>query len=151
MHNVALVLEYFPGRFKHAQVVMIPKKPKAATVNDYRPISIQKVPRKVLERLLNDRGQQYMEENNVFQDEQFGFRRHRGTQQAITMAHETIAQKITKRHEVRVVFRDVKAAFDQVWSTRIRVKLARTGLPPRIIIIFLNDSRSCWDSLHATL
>ena len=68
VYNVALALGYFPGRFKHVQVVMIPKKPKAATVNEYRPISLLEVPGKVLERLLNDRMQQYMEENNVFQD-----------------------------------------------------------------------------------
>ena len=123
MYNVTLALGHFPGRFKHAQVVMIPKKPKAATVNNYRPISLLEAPGKVLERLLIGRVQQYMEENNIFQDEQFGFRRHRGTQQAIAVAYETIAQKIAKRHEVRVVLRDVKAAFDQVWHTGLKVKL----------------------------
>ena len=67
--NVALPLGHFLGRFKHAQVVMIPMKTKAATVNEYRPIFLLELPGKVLERLLNDRVQQYMEENNVFQDE----------------------------------------------------------------------------------
>ena len=139
---MALALGYFPSRFKHAQVVMIPKKPKAVTINEYRPISLLEVPGKLFERLLNDRVQQHMEENNVFQDEQFGFRRHRGTQQAIAVAYETIAQKLAKRHEVRMVLRDVKAAFDKVWHTGLRVKLARTGLPPRILGIlssFLDD------------
>ena len=61
VYNVTLALGHLPGRFKHAQVVMIQKKPNAATVNEYRPISLLEVPEKVLERLLNDRVQQYME------------------------------------------------------------------------------------------
>ena len=76
VYNVALALGHFPGRFKHTKVVMIPKKPKVATVDDYRPISRLEVQGKVLERLLNDRVQQYIGENNIFQDEQFGFLRH---------------------------------------------------------------------------
>ena len=74
-----------------------------------------------------------MEDNNVFQDEQFGFRRFRGTQHAIAVTYETIAQKIAKRHQVRMVLRDVKSAFDKVWHIGLRVKLTRTGLPPRIL------------------
>ena len=35
-----------------------------------------------------------------------------------------------------MVFRDVKSVFDKVWLTGLRVKLARTGLPPRILGIF---------------
>ena len=54
-----------------------------------------------------------MEENNFFHDEQFGFRKYRGIQQAIAVAYETIEQNITKRHEVRLVIRDVKAVFDK--------------------------------------
>ena len=74
VYNVALALGHFPNRFKHVQVVMIPKQPKAATVNDYRQISLLEVLGKVLERLLSDRVQHCMKENNV-----------RGTQQAIAM------------------------------------------------------------------
>ena len=66
---------------------------------------------------MNDRVQQFLEDNNVFQDEQFGFRRSRGTQQAIAVAYETIAQKIVKRYQVRMVLRDVKSAFDKVCHT----------------------------------
>ena len=106
------------------------------SVNEYRPIFLLEVPGKLLERLLNDRVQQFWEDNNVFQDEQFRFRRSRETQQAIAVAYETISQKIAKRYQVRMVLRDVKSAFDKVWHTGLRVKLARTGLPPRILRIF---------------
>ena len=90
---MALALGHFPGRFKQAQVVMITKKTNAVSVNEYRPISQLEVPGKLLEWLLNDKVQQFLEDNNVFQDEQFGFRRSRGTQQAIAVAYETIAQR----------------------------------------------------------
>ena len=71
VYNVALALG-----------LMISKKPKAVTINECRPISLLEVPWKVLYQLLNSRVQQYMEDNNVFQDEQFGFRRYRGTNTA---------------------------------------------------------------------
>ena len=54
VYNVALALGHFPGRFKHAQVVMIPKKANAVTVNEYRPSSLLEVLGKILELLLND-------------------------------------------------------------------------------------------------
>ena len=104
VYNVALAFAHFPGRFKHAKVVMIPKKTNAVTVNEYRPISLLEVPGEILERLLNDRVQQFLDDNNIFQDEQFRFRRFRGIQQAIAVAYENIAQKIAKLYQVRMVF-----------------------------------------------
>ena len=92
--NVALALGHLPGRFKYAQVIMIPKKTNAVSVNEYRPISLLEVPGKLLERLLNDRVQQFLEDNNIFQDEQFGFRRFRGTQQAIAVAYDRGSQSV---------------------------------------------------------
>ena len=86
-----MALGYFPGCCEHAKVVTIQKKPKSVSVNKYRSIFLLKVSDKFLERIINDRVQQHMEENNVFQDEQFGFRRHQGTQQAIAVTYETIA------------------------------------------------------------
>ena len=74
---------------------------------------------------MNDRVQQFLEDNNVFQNDQFGFRRSRGTQQAIAVAYETIAQKIAKRYQVRMVLRDVKSAFDKVWHTGLRASTNR--------------------------
>ena len=91
--NVALALGYFPNRFKHAQVVIIPKKTKAVTVNEYRSFSLLEVPVKLLERPLDDRVQQHMEEIDVFQDEQFGFRRHRWTQQVCNLGKSGQVQR----------------------------------------------------------
>jgi len=140
--NGALALGHFPLPFKHAEVVMIPKRKNATNVADYRPISLLEVPGKVLERLVNNRLQEHLEDKGVFQDAQFGFRRERGTLQAIAVAYETIAQARAKGRQVRVVLRDVKAAFDKVWHTGLKVKLARQELPPRtlkLLASFLDD------------
>ena len=49
VYKVALALGHFPGHFKHVQVVKIPKKTNAVTVNEYRTISLLEVPGKLLE------------------------------------------------------------------------------------------------------
>ena len=51
-------------------------------------------------------------------------------------------QALAKIHEVRMILRDVKAAFDEVCHTGLRVKRIRTRFSPRILGIsssFLDD------------
>ena len=63
---------------------MAPKPDKdRRIVLNYRPITLLEVPAKILERVINDRLYKYMEDNNIFHINQFGFRRNLGTEMAI--------------------------------------------------------------------
>lgn len=71
-------LEIFPGQWKIAQVVMIPKpgKPPQETTS-YRPISLLSVVGKLFERILLHRMKEYL--GKLLPKHQFGFRERHGT------------------------------------------------------------------------
>ena len=67
-----------------------PDKDKRQVLN-FRPIMLLEVPAKILERIVNDRFYKYLEDNNILNTNQFGFRRNLGTELAILKLYEIIA------------------------------------------------------------
>ena len=125
---------YFPQKFKEAKIILIPKPNKKGTdPRDYRPISLLEVPGKIYEKILNKRLRHYLESNNMFPHTQHGFRTKRGTETALAIIQEKIANTLANKHQCYLVLRDVAKAFDKVWHNGLRYKLANTQLPDLII------------------
>ena len=57
-----------------------PKSGDRHSVNNYRPISIVLILAKVLESIVHDQVYEYLESNNILNEEQAGFRPNRSTQ-----------------------------------------------------------------------
>ena len=82
--NLLLSMGYFSIKYKNGHMIMAPKPDKdKRKVLNYRPITLLKVPAKILERIINDRLYKYLEDNNILNANQFGFRRNLGTKLAI--------------------------------------------------------------------
>ena len=89
--NHSISAGYFPNSYKHATMTLIPKAGTSGTaVKDKRPISLHNVDGKLLDKILNERLYTFLEENNLQNERQHGFRRNRGPQTAILTLHETI-------------------------------------------------------------
>lgn len=69
----------FPESWKNATVVVIPKKGGSKSVNNLRPISLLPIPGKIFEQMMNKSLTNYMETNELFVDQQMGFRKSRFT------------------------------------------------------------------------
>ena len=110
--NHAISMGYFPERFKSAIITLVPKPNKDPTKpENYRPISLLEVPGKIMEKIINERLVRYLERNNKLNDNQFGFRKHRGTQVALATLYELIAMNQAKMGRCNVVCRDVAISF----------------------------------------
>ena len=73
--NLLLSMGYFSTLFKNGHMVMMPKGDKDARhVINYRPITLLEVPAKILERTINNRLYKFLEDNNLFHINQYGFR-----------------------------------------------------------------------------
>ena len=84
IYNWALSMGYYPIKFKNAIMILIPKPGKDPTkAENYRPISLLEIPGKIFEKIINNRITLYMENNDLFNSSQYGFRRKRGTQLAL--------------------------------------------------------------------
>ncbi|XP_042880256.1 uncharacterized protein LOC122258401 [Penaeus japonicus] len=128
--NAALASGYFPSRFKTALVTLIPKAGKPPNrPENFRPISLLEIPGKILERLINNRLQSHLENNNLLNERQYGFRQSRGTTTAIAIAYEETALALANKKKVNIVLRDVAKAFDKVWHPGLQHRLLQLGPP----------------------
>lgn len=152
--NAALSLGYFPDAFKCAIIKLIPKENKSPkSPLNYRPISLLEVPAKIYEKIILQRLNFFLSDNDVIKDRQHGFRPLKGTTTAITVNYETIANALAEKQQTVVVLRDVAKAFDKVWHNGLKYKILRLGLPvilEKILCTFL-DNRSAKISIGNNL
>ena len=128
--NLTFSLGYFPKIFKIAILCLIHKEGKDITKPiNYKPISLLEVTGKIFEKILNGRLVKFLENNNLLSKNQFGFRKSRGTQMALTTLYEQIATTQKEKHRCNVVCRDVSKAFDKVWHNGLMYKLLHLQLP----------------------
>ena len=127
--NHSLSAGYFPNSYKHATMTLIAKAGTSGTaVKDKRPISLLNVDGKLLDKILNKRLYTFLEENNLQNERQHGFRRNRGTQTSILTLHETISKHLSLKHKVDIACRYVTKAFGKIWHTGLKYKITELGL-----------------------
>ena len=130
IYNAMLSAGYFPKTFKDATIIMIHKTGKSNTdPKNFRPISLLEVPGKIFERIMNLRLRMHLEENNLYNPCQYGFRSGRSTTSAISIASEKIALTKGRGINCTVIQRDISKAFDKVWTQGLHYKLLQLGMP----------------------
>lgn len=90
-----------PRQWKTAKTVLIPKPGKPPSIENLRPISLTSCVGKVLEHVLLNRWQRYLEESNLYPDTMLGFRAKLCTQDAMLLLKKEIGDKprwITERY-----------------------------------------------------
>ena len=141
--NATLSIGYFPDKWKHSMIKLIPKPGKNPRLPiNYRPISLLEVPGKIFERIINSRLKHFLESNNRYNQNQFGFRTNRGTNQALALITEKIAQNKSDNGQCQIVLRDITKAFDKVWHIGLKYKILQLNLPitlEKLLCDFLDD------------
>ena len=73
LFNLSIVKGIFPDDLKIATVTPIYKAHTSSNVSNYRPISVLPCFPKMLERIMYNRLQKYLKDQNILYDKQFGF------------------------------------------------------------------------------
>ncbi len=115
-----------PIDFQKSKLVMIPKKAKASKCEDYRTISLLSHASKILTRIIHKRIQSKVEEN--IGEDQFGFRKGKGTREAILSLRIILEKRLKKGLNTYVAFVDLEKAFDNVEWTRMFKVLKEIGI-----------------------
>ncbi|KAJ4444959.1 hypothetical protein ANN_06758 [Periplaneta americana] len=116
----------WPEDFTETVLIPIPKKNNARKCKEFRIISLISHSAKIFLRVLNRHLYSKMEEQ--LEEEQFGFRKRKGTRDAIGLLW-TIGEKyLEKNKEVYVPFVDLAMAFDRVDSNKLMRILKKIGV-----------------------
>ena len=126
--NETLLSNTFPKTLKTAKVIPIFKKGEKSNLNNYRPISLLPVLSKVLEKIINVQITKKLDERNIIDENQYGFRSNHSTEDAVVKFIDYI-EKAKLNHRIVVsIHIDVSKAFDSCNHDIMTKKLKNIGL-----------------------
>ena len=118
----------FPTCWKQANVIPLYKKESMTNVNNYRPVSLLCVASKVFERIVFKYVFNHFKENFIINNFQSGFQSGRSTVTQLLELYHQFCKAVDDKKEIRVVFLDIRKAFDKVWHNGILHKLSLCGI-----------------------
>ena len=128
LFNASFLTGVVPDKFKLANVIPVYKKGSQTSLSNYRPISLLSVFNKLLEKLMCSRLLKFLEKNNIFFDNQFGFRRGHSTEHAILSIVDKIQRAIDDKEFSCGIFLDFGKAFDTINHDILLEKLELYGI-----------------------
>ena len=126
--NISILHGVFPNELKIANVIPLYKGGESKLLVNYRPVSVLPVFSKLLERLMYERITEFIDENEVLYNLQFGFRKNHSTTIALSLLNDKISKSLYDGEYVLGVFLDFSKAFDTVNHDILLRKLYAYGI-----------------------
>lgn len=126
--NKSIQLGQFPQLLKLALLIPIPKDGDPQNVENYRPIAILSIFSKIIETVIAQKINDYLNKFNVITDSQHGFRKNRSTETATLEFVQHIHNKIDHNEITTGIFFDLSRAFDTLNIQFVSEKLERMGI-----------------------
>ena len=117
-----------PNMLKYAFVLPLHKGGSKLEVSNYRPVSILPILSKVLEKLMQNRLNKYLEDNKIIYNHQFGFQKNKSTSLAVLDVYSKLIEAIENGKYSCSVFLDFAKAFDTINHEILLKKLEYYGI-----------------------
>ena len=128
LFNLSISTGSVPSAWKLSRVIPIFKSGDRQSASNYRPISLQPIIGKLLERLIHQNILQHLRINNILTPRQFGFLPQSSTSDALTTALHDWYLTLEKRKDIAVALFDLTKAFDRVPHGPLLLKLRSVGI-----------------------
>ena len=126
--NSSLISGIFPKELKISKVIPVFKKGDRTDKLNYRPISVLPAFSKIYERVMYNQIVKYLVENNLFDDQQHGFRRGKSVVTALVDFIESIIEAIDRGDKLVGILMDLAKAFDTISHVLLLKKLKQMGI-----------------------
>ena len=110
--NLCVSQGYFPSELKTGCITPIHKSGSKNCINNYRPVCSLSPFSKIFERVIYNRMIEYIENNNIFSNTQYGFRKGLSTENALVHFIDEVHKGLQNREYTVAVFMDLSKAFD---------------------------------------
>jgi ribonuclease HI len=150
LYNKCLTIGVFPEKWKSSVIKVIRKSGNRdyTKPNAYRPISLLSVFAKILEKLLINRINYYLNINGLLNENQYGFTPQKSTTDAIHSAVNFIRQAFERHGYALLIALDIVGAFDNAWWPMILNCLREMACPGNLYRLtksyFSNRTAKLW-------
>lgn len=136
--NLSLTSGIVPSFCKTAKITPIFKSGDPEDPNNYRPISILPIISKCIEYFVSLQLKSYIESNNIFCNQQYGFRENHSTTYLMLDLIDEIYNSKSNGQVPAIIFLDIKKAFDTVNHEILLEKLNHYGITGTVLLWFIN-------------
>lgn len=134
MYNYIIDSGKIPGSWKDQFVCLIPK-PKDKR---FRPIALSSCLQKIMERIINDRLQWYLESRKIFPNQFFGFRRAKSCNNSLSILVTDIKKSFILKQIIIAGFIDINSAYDNVDIQILVDKMTEYNITDKNIRFIIN-------------
>ena len=131
--NLSIKLSSFPTRCKIAKLKPIYKKGSKSDPANYRPISLLPLISKVIEKVIHDQMQNYLDNHKILYPYQSGFRSNYSTNSALTYLTNYISEGFDKGLYTGMILIDLQKAFDTIDHKLLLKKMIFLGFSQKTI------------------
>ena len=125
--NLSIDKADVPNKWKKAKISIIPKDGDLTDTNNFRPIAILPVVSKIMEHLIQAQTIRYLEENDILDVNQGGFRKNNSTTATTASMLDDIYENINNQQITFSVFIDFRKAFHSINHEILLKKLLKLG------------------------
>ena len=125
----------FPAQWKEAVIIPIPKGGDCKLVNNYRGISLLDSLSKCFCRVIQNRLEEWAEQNKLIPESQFWFRKKQSVTDSLFTLSTLIQWKRQAKKPLYTIFVDFAKAFDTICHQHLWDKLQQAGINKKVLRI----------------
>ena len=131
--NLSISASSFPDDCKSAKILPLHKKGSKTDPKNYRPISLLPLISKIIEKVIHNQTQNFLDDNNILYEFQSGFRKKYSTESCLSFLNDKISKGFDSGLYTGMILIDLQKAFDTIDHDLLLKKMKVLGFSVNVI------------------